>query len=165
MKCNLGYLILFTVIASSGLNIIFQEKANAWLDICNQGSTRIEKLAVGYSEDGDWKSDGWWSMNPGECRRVYEHDLKNSGKAFYYYIEGTGWSTRADGAFCVATNRNFTYFKRDIDSRCGQTITKRECKFGINGEGCTPRTLTFFTQFVNFARFGTSGRNFTLNLR
>ncbi|MEI6332597.1 MAG: DUF1036 domain-containing protein [Pseudanabaena sp. ELA645] len=164
MKCNFGYLVLFTIVASSVSNIVFQEEANAWVNICNRGSTRIEKLAVGYSENGDWKSDGWWSLDPGECGRVYERDLEDSRKAFYYYVEGRGWGTRSDGAFCIATNRNFTYFKSNIESKCGQTLTKTECNFGPNGEGCSERTFTFFTKFVNFARFGTSGRNFTLNL-
>ena len=91
MKRSFVSLVFFVITASVGMNIAFQEKANALLDICNRGSTRISRLAIGYSEGGDWRSDGWWSMNPGECRRVYEYDLNNSGKMFYYYVEGAGF--------------------------------------------------------------------------
>jgi uncharacterized membrane protein len=165
MKYNLVYLILFTTISSLGINIIFQQKANAWLNICNKGSTRIKNLAVGYYENGDWKSDGWWSLNPGECRRVYEHDLRNSGKLFYYYVEGQKWSNQSDGGFCIATNRNFTFFERNIKSQCGQAITKNECIFNSGGYGCTNTSYTLFTKFVNFAKFPSRGRNFILDLR
>jgi uncharacterized membrane protein len=165
MKCNLSYLVLFTVIASSGINLVFQEKADAWLNICNKGSTRIESLAVGYHENGDWKSDGWWSLSPGECGRVYEHDLKNSGKLFYYYVEGKGWSNQSDAGFCIATNKRFTFYERDIMSRCGQTITKDKCIFNSGGFGCSNTTDTFFTKFVNFAKFRSGGRNYILDLR
>ena len=144
--------------------IAFQEKANAWVDICNRGSTRISRLAVGYSEGGDWKSEGWWSMNPGECRRVYHPDLRNSGKMFYYYVEGSGWGTRGEGALCIATNRNFTFYKGQIESMCGQVLSRTECRWGTNGAGCTNVTTTYNTRFVNFDTFGTRGRNFTLNL-
>lgn len=164
MKPNFTYLVFFALVMSTGINLVFQEKANAWVDVCNRGSTRISKLAVGYDESGDWKSDGWWSMNPGECRRVYQHDLKNSRKMFYVYVEGTRWRTESKGALCVADNTNFTFFKGQIESSCGRVLTQTECKWGTNGAGCTNVTTTYNTRFVNFDTFNTSGRNFTLNM-
>ncbi len=165
MKCNLASLVLFTTVAIVGGNVLFQEEAKAWTDVCNRGSTKISRLAIGYLEGGDWKSEGWWDMNPGECRRVYPADLKNSGKMFYIYVEGERWRTEPKGALCVATNRNFTFFKGQIESMCGQVLSTTECKWGTNGAGCTNVTTTYNTKFVNFDTFNTRGRNFTLNLK
>jgi len=164
MKCNLASLVLFTTVAIVGGNVLFQEEAKAWADVCNRGSTRISRLAIGYLEGGDWKSEGWWNMNPGECKRVYQADLKNSGKMFYIYVEGERWALGSKGALCVATNRNFTFFKGQIESMCGQVLSTTECKWGTNGAGCTNVTTTYYTKFVNFDTFNTRGRNFTLNL-
>lgn len=164
MKPKFTCLVFSVLFASTGLNIAFQEKVNAWLDMCNRGTTPITRLAVGYFEDGSWKSDGWWSMKKGECRRVYEKDLENSKKTFLYYVEGQGWGNRAQSSFCIATNRNFTFYSSQIGSRCGQPITLSTCTFGPNGEGCSNIRTTYYTKLVNVSGFDTSGRNFTLNL-
>jgi uncharacterized membrane protein len=157
MKFNLGYLVLFTVVASSISNIVFQEKANAWVEICNKGSTRIEKLAVVYKQDigdayYDWKSTGTdrFSMNPGECRRIYDGDLENSGKQFGYHVEGEGWKTSGDHKYCIATDKDFEFYKSSVNAVCGKVIT-------LSG-------MNYNTKFANFRFFDTTGRNYTMNL-
>ena len=172
MKLNLGCLVLFTFVTSSISNIVFQEKANAWVDICNKGSTRIEKLAVAYginqeSEYPDWKTTGTdrWSMNPGECRRIYDDELIGP-KVFLYHVEGNGWESRPDSKLCIATNRDFEFYKHTFDkSGCGGVVTfLSEYRSSPNGFNPHQDVTKYNTKVANFRIFSTSGRNYTLNL-
>jgi uncharacterized membrane protein len=172
MKLNLGYLVLFTVVASSISNIVFQDKANAWVDICNKGSTRIEKLAVAYiinaeSEYPDLKTTGTdrWSMNPGECRRIYDAELIGP-QIFYYYIEGKGWAARPVKELCIATDRDFEFYKHTFDkSGCGGVVTfNSEYRYTINGNDPHRDVTKYNTKLAKFGLFSTSGRNHTLNV-
>lgn len=55
--------------------------AAAELRFCNETSARVT-VAIGYRSDGAWRSEGWWTVEPGACRAVVSEPLRNR---FYYY--------------------------------------------------------------------------------
>lgn len=76
--------------------------AQASLLFCNRMTVPIEG-AVGYREDNQWVSEGWWRVEPNKCARVYGRELKDR---FYYYFarslagDHILWGGRYE--FCVA---------------------------------------------------------------
>lgn len=76
--------------------------AAAGLQICNDGPVPID-TAIGYLEGKSWKSAGWFSVQPGQCRRVLSGDLDS--QYYYGYAESAGgkyvWG--GDYPFCVSS--------------------------------------------------------------
>lgn len=72
--------------------------------ICNQTPFSTH-ASIGYKEGDEWVSEGWWSIEPGECTTPVAGDLKNR----YYYIraenEKANWT--GDYHFCY-TNEAYT---------------------------------------------------------
>lgn len=72
--------------------------AVAGLKVCNEATER-QSVAIGYEAPGGiWTSEGWWGLDPGECKTVMSRPL---GRQFFYYratVKGGGF----DGpfAFC-----------------------------------------------------------------
>lgn len=76
------HVIIATVATLAG------DPAFAGLEICND-TDRSLSIAIGYSEQDKWVSEGWWNLGPGDCKTPVSGDLKNR----YYYYRAT-----ADGA-------------------------------------------------------------------
>ena len=87
------------VIGSSlvfGLTILFSKPAHAWFTICNKSSGRVN-TAFAYLDNwdnrgtgratGKWFSEGWWTLNPGQCTQVYPHELWRRNRYYYVYAE------------------------------------------------------------------------------
>lgn len=112
--------------------------APAWagLEICNDTAAPHE-VAVGYKHNGDWVSQGWWTLDPATCATPIESDLKYR---FYYYVSkspGTDFRHdqlpfctgrdpfRIDGDYeCEARGYDKTYFAK-IDTG-GETKNHRQ---------------------------------------
>ena len=67
--------------ALATLALLSAAPAAAELTFCNQ-TTAYVTVAVGYSDNGIWVSEGWWGMDPGGCATVLGGDLT---KRYYYY--------------------------------------------------------------------------------
>ncbi len=55
--------------------------AQASLEICND-TTALQSVSVGYETSDGWTSEGWWNVEPTECKIVIGGDLKDR----YYYL-------------------------------------------------------------------------------
>ena len=55
--------------------------AFAGLSSCNDSDIRAT-VAIGYKGDDGWISEGWWGVDPGQCREVVAGDLP---KRYYYW--------------------------------------------------------------------------------
>lgn len=55
--------------------------ALADLKLCNNTSAR-HSVAVGYKSGEQWVSEGWWNLDPGDCRTPIKGDLKY--RKYYY---------------------------------------------------------------------------------
>lgn len=51
------------------------------LKFCNE-TRHVQAVSVGYEGDNDWVSEGWWNIDPGECKMTLRGPLK---KRYYYY--------------------------------------------------------------------------------
>jgi uncharacterized membrane protein len=91
--------------------------AEAGFRVCNRSDQRID-VAFGYPHTQfGWTSEGWWVLEPGQCRLVMRGNLTNR----YYYLyahgsEGGLWQAQPGqdgGFFCIQSarfvlqNRNF----------------------------------------------------------
>ncbi len=86
--------------------MVMVSAAQADFSICNKSNLSVY-AAVGYNEDGQWVSEGWWELAPGECQAVYQQKL--SKRYYYYYAESTDgewfWESEGnDNLFCASNN-------------------------------------------------------------
>ena len=107
--CSVQSLPLFAALLGCGLILGFAESAEARMRFCNQTD---QKLAISWAwkdTDGDWRSEGHYIYESGECSNVYSYPLRS--RIYYYYAEafsgGTthGASTGANRSFCVSNRR------------------------------------------------------------
>ena len=79
--------------------------ASAALEFCNQTEGN-RSVAVAYSENKRWTSEGWWIVKPGECKSIVKGNLK---QRYYYYRATTpGVSFKGDGYFFCTDPKPFT---------------------------------------------------------
>ena len=71
--------------------------------ICNQTDSRAF-ASIGYKENEEWVSEGWWTIEPGDCSIPVVGDLKNR----YYYIraESSTGNWVGDFTFCYISGVN-----------------------------------------------------------
>jgi uncharacterized membrane protein len=117
------------------------------LRFCNSHPVRIWTAISFYSpeecggEGGDWQNMGWYPVDPGQCVEVYNNDLDDVNRFWYFFAEAD------DGA---AWSGDFPTFVKDpeafnICDGIGTTALRivgfRELDVGDNDE----YTLTFVT--------------------
>ena len=88
-------IILVALGASTG-------QARAGLKICNKAEV-LHSLAVAYKDGENWKSSGWWNIDPGECKTVIGGDLT---QRFYYYRATATGRTFAGGNYVFCTQKD-----------------------------------------------------------
>lgn len=70
-----------TVVFSFMLCFFFAGAAFAGLEVCNQSHSRLVNVAIGYLHHGRKVSEGWWTIERGECKTVIGRPLYG-----YYYF-------------------------------------------------------------------------------
>ena len=73
--------------------------AFAGLTICNESNIRAT-VAIGYKGDKGWISEGWWGVEPGNCRDVVKGDLP---KRYYYWRATTKEGPFPEGKYRFCT--------------------------------------------------------------
>src|ERR1700719_1956734 len=107
---------VFVVLVASG------SQAVAKIQICNKFKHPIH-LALAYQQNGGWVSDGWSTVDAGQCQVDIKHaDLTS----FYYYGEtdtfgGSTWSWGRDKEFSVM-NGNFTLQNADQQAKNARVV-------------------------------------------
>lgn len=80
--------------------------AHADFKICNKTGSNVG-IAIGYKDDGGWKTEGWWNVVPNSCDSIMTGTLV----ARYYYVyavdydSGGEWSGKA---FMCTQDKIFT---------------------------------------------------------
>ncbi|KMW58115.1 putative integral membrane protein [Candidatus Rhodobacter oscarellae] len=94
--------------------------ALAGLIFCNETGTRAT-VAIGYTEDGSWISEGWWRVEPFDCTEVQAGDLTKR----YYYWRATskGGTFPSENYYFCTTDAAFTIVG---DENCEQRGYQRE---------------------------------------
>lgn len=85
--------------------------AMADLNFCNETSERAS-VAIGYNDGGVWTSEGWWRVEPGQCRAVVKGDLS---KRFYYWRATSSSGAVAEGEYSFCTEANAFTIAGDED--------------------------------------------------
>lgn len=95
-------------------------EAAAEFILCNRTAEPVT-AAFAYPEDRQWMSQGWWNLQPGECRSLYPGKLVF--KTYYLYAETFDGTSRWDGdyAFCTVTNPFRIRGDRDCEARGYET--------------------------------------------
>ena len=112
-------MIRAVVLAFVVSGLALAEPAQANFAVCNK-TTHPMLVAIAYSVNGAWLSEGWWRVEPQKCSDI----LTGALKARYYYVRGVhlgadgGWD--GNRFFCVATD-NFTIKGRDKCRKRGYT--------------------------------------------
>ena len=130
---------ILTFAAALGLAFLAATQANAGLNFCNNADVQ-HSFAVAYKDGDNWRSVGWWNIDPGECKLVIGGDLQRR----YYYYRAT------------ATGRTFNgddyYF-----------CTRQEAYEAIGEQGNCPARGYDKSEFRKLDT-GKTARDFTLNL-
>lgn len=95
------FIALFSVLLLGAL----PDAAKADFRVCNDTKSLVG-IALGYSEKGEWQTEGWWQV-PGEtCASLLEGELNS--RFYYIYAEDAdrGGQWRGDIFMCTA-NKEF----------------------------------------------------------
>lgn len=85
--------------------------AAADLTFCNETDV-LATVAIGYSDDKVWTSEGWWRITPGQCRAVVKGNLP---KRYYYWRATTKAETIAEGGYHFCTQSDAFTIAGDAD--------------------------------------------------
>ena len=124
------------------LTFVTAGPALARFRVCNDSGQQVD-VAFGYphSQFG-WTSEGWWTIQPGECRTIMRGELSNR----YYYLYATGseggiWQAprgQDGGHFCIQRER-FVFPNRNYERGgkldCGATNLQGKQFFLVDTEG------------------------------
>ncbi|WP_291728656.1 DUF1036 domain-containing protein [Leisingera sp. F5] len=128
------------ILFAAGLGLA-ASPAFSGLEVCNKAGQSLS-LAIGYSSDGDWISEGWWNIPAGACKTPVGGDLK---KRYYYYRANASGEAFASGDYTFCTSPE--PFTIHGDTRCGPR--------GYETQGFrkldTGETATHFTLTLNAA--------------
>ncbi|WP_370931377.1 DUF1036 domain-containing protein [Bartonella sp. DGB1] len=82
----------------------YSPTAMAKLRICNDSSMTIG-VALGYKKDQTWTSQGWWSLDPNECKTIIEEPLDN--RFYYLYAENKNKTSQWNGPIpmCISDEK------------------------------------------------------------
>ncbi|MBV7409367.1 DUF1036 domain-containing protein [Maritimibacter sp. DP1N21-5] len=111
--------------------------ALAELRFCND-TDEVVSVAVGYKGAQDWTSEGWWNVDPGDCKGVTVGD---GPKTHYYYrVEARGITFEHEAYMFCTIDEEFTIVG---DTDCDARGYDREEFVEIAMEGADDHTVTF----------------------
>lgn len=129
---------LIAAIVPLGALLLSASPALAWYDICNKTPNRV-RVAVGYIGSNGYVSEGWWTIQPYDCKTVIGDGEADDTNQYWFYAkdldDGGAWD--GDSQFCTSSRR-----------------------FTIVGKNCSDRGY----DWTGFRRVNTSGGDHTTNL-
>jgi uncharacterized membrane protein len=109
-KHHAKLLALAVLVFSFGL----PSAARAELKFCNQTNEQVS-VAIGYKAGEEWTSEGWWTIDPGQCKVPVGGVLKN--RYYYYYADSDSNKWDGDFIFCTQDNKFTIQGDKDCKSR------------------------------------------------
>ncbi len=84
--------------------LLLQGPARAEFSVCNQ-SLDVLNVAIGYEEDGEFQTEGWWSVGANRCAEVIRKPL--ASRYVYVYAEDVFGQPVTAGSIpsCIGTRR------------------------------------------------------------
>lgn len=107
--------LVAALLATLPLGIVTATPASAELRLCNKTESQVG-VAIGYREDNDWVTEGWWNLPANTCETLVAGGLVSR---FYYiyavdYDQFGEWGGRA---FMCTREKEFTIRGSRIASR------------------------------------------------
>lgn len=102
--------------------------ASAGLEFCNETQNEVI-VAIGYSDDGAWTSEGWWRIAPGGCKTAVGGDL---AKRYYYYrakSDSHSWGGQ-NFFFCTASEAFTIVGDKECEARGYERVEFNELDTG-----------------------------------
>jgi uncharacterized membrane protein len=85
--------------------------AQASFKVCNEYKDHISSAVAYYSSDYDYFiSEGWWSLDPGQCKTAMAGDLKVKYVYVYAMNDNSSWEWSGDYKMCVNPDDPFTLY-------------------------------------------------------
>jgi uncharacterized membrane protein len=102
------------------LLICFHGSAFADLEFCNYTKAEIS-LALHWQKDGAWVYDGWWNLQPSECKVPAGLGGSLRNRYYYYYAlraDGTSWGDGENSINgCIDPASKFAYSQCPADAK------------------------------------------------
>ena len=117
-----GFVALIAVSALPGV-------ARAELKFCNHTNEQVS-VAIGYNDldSNEWTSEGWWTLDPNQCKVVFGGVLKS--RYYYYYADSDSGKWDGDYIFCVQDKKFDITGAKDCKSRGYEPEGFREIDVG-----------------------------------
>ena len=91
--------------------------ARANFRVCNGYHQHISTAVAYYSSEYSYAiSEGWWTLDPGECKTALGGDLKVQYVYVYAVNDDNSWEWAGDYKVCVNPNDPFTLY--DAQNKC-----------------------------------------------
>lgn len=141
--------VVFAVFAAALAGLLAVGQAEAGFRVCNRSGQRVD-VAFGYPHHQfGWTSEGWWTIEAGNCRTVMNGDLVNR----YYYLyaqgaQGGRWQApeSQDGGFFCVQNEAFVFQNRTFQHGnkvdCEEHNLQGRHFFVVDTEGAANHTHT-----------------------
>lgn len=111
--------------------------AQAGFEVCNSVSV-AQSLSIAYKENGAWVSEGWWTIQPSECKILKAGDLKQA--YIYYRATAEGRVFKGENYMFCTDSSAFTI---SGDKKCKARGYSRESFSEVKiGSGITEFKLT-----------------------
>lgn len=107
--------------------------AESGLHICNR--TDVDRnVAIGYSRDDIWTSEGWWTLEPGQCATPIEGELTQ--RYYYFRAEDPGEFYEGEGyTFCAVDDAFTIVGDENCEDRGYDTLSFSEIDTGPEARG------------------------------
>jgi len=91
--------------------------AQASFRVCNEHNEKISTAVAYYSDEYGYAiSEGWWLLDPGQCKTALSGDLKV--KYIYVYAENSDSSSTWSGDYKVCVNPNDPFTLYNAQNKC-----------------------------------------------
>jgi uncharacterized membrane protein len=105
--------------------------AKADFNVCNKTKERVA-VALGYRQQGEWFSQGWWNLEPGRCQAVIAGKLTETKYYLYADAKGGAWYMGGPYRFCVKGQAFKITGNTNCESHGSQRQGFREVNVGNN---------------------------------
>lgn len=128
-KIFYGMIAVLLVCAAVGPTPV---SARGGYQICNRTSEKLFLAIAYYTGDKNFfVSEGWWTLTPGECARVFPNNSFDSHR--YYYAQNekktTEWTADNGVEVCIDPHNKFTIAHADSTSACPSPYVRQRFHF------------------------------------
>jgi uncharacterized membrane protein len=120
----LPVLVLGVMLAGTG-------HAKADFNVCNKTKERVA-VALGFRQQGQWMSQGWWNVEPARCATLLPGKLSETKYYLYADAKAHNWFMGGGFRFCVKNDEFRIVGNSDCPLQGASPLGFREVAVGKN---------------------------------